>query len=135
MIDDEAAPLDPHVRPRIVAGRTLTAQAYLEALHEREAMKLAFNAAMDGLDALLTPSTMTTALPVDEVDQTKAPAHYTRFGNFLDLCAVSLPTGSGAGGLPTSLQIVCRAYEEATALRIGWAYQNATEWHLRRPPE
>ena len=135
LIDDEGAPLDPHVRPRIVAGRTLTAQAYLEALHEREKMKLAFNAAMAGVDALLTPTTMTTALPVDEVDQTKAPAHYTRFGNFLDLCAVSLPNGIGAGGLPTSLQIVCKAYDEATALRIGWAYQNATEWHLRRPPE
>jgi aspartyl-tRNA(Asn)/glutamyl-tRNA(Gln) amidotransferase subunit A len=135
LIDDENAPLDPHVRPRIVAGRTLTAQAYIEALHQREAMKQAFGAALDGLDALLTPTTMTTAVPLDEVDQTKAPAHYTRFGNFLDLCAVSVPNGSGAGGLPTSLQIVCRGYDEDTALRIGWAYQNATDWHLRRPPE
>ena len=135
LIDDENAPLDPHVRPRIVAGRTLTAQAYIEALHQREAMKQAFGAALDGLDALLTPTTMTTAVPLDEVDQTKAPAHYTRFGNFLDLCAVSVPNGSGAGGLPTSLQIVCRGYDEATALRVGWAYQNATDWHLRRPPE
>jgi aspartyl-tRNA(Asn)/glutamyl-tRNA(Gln) amidotransferase subunit A len=135
LIDDENSPLDPHVRPRIVAGRTLTAQAYIEALQQREAMKQAFGAALDGIDALLTPTTMTTAVPVDEVDQTKAPAHYTRFGNFLDLCAVSLPNGFGEGGLPTSLQIVCRGYDEATALRIGWAYQNATEWHLRRPPE
>jgi aspartyl-tRNA(Asn)/glutamyl-tRNA(Gln) amidotransferase subunit A len=135
LIDDENAPLDPHVRPRIVAGRTLTAQAYIEALHQREAMKQAFGAALDGIDALLTPTTMTTAVPLDEVDQTKAPAHYTRFGNFLDLCAVSVPNGSGAGGLPTSLQIVCRGYDEATALRVGWAYQNATDWHLRRPPE
>jgi aspartyl-tRNA(Asn)/glutamyl-tRNA(Gln) amidotransferase subunit A len=135
LIDDENAPLDPHVRPRIVAGRTLSAQAYIEALQQREAMKQAFGAALDGIDALLTPTTMTTAVPLDEVDQTKAPAHYTRFGNFLDLCAVSVPNGSGAGGLPTSLQIVCRGYDEATALRIGWAYQNATDWHLRRPPE
>ena len=135
LIDHESAPLDPHVRPRIVAGRTLTAQAYIEALHEREKMKLSFNAAMAGVDALLTPTTMTTAVPLDEVDQTTAPAHYTRFGNFLDLCAVAVPNGFGAGGLPTSLQVVCRAYDEATALRIGWAYQNATEWHLRRPPD
>jgi aspartyl-tRNA(Asn)/glutamyl-tRNA(Gln) amidotransferase subunit A len=135
LIDDENAPLDPHVRPRIVTGRTLSAQAYIKALQQREAMKQAFGAALDGIDAVLTPTTMTTAVPLDEVDQTKAPAHYTRFGNFLDLCAVSLPNGSGEGGLPTSLQIVCRGYDEATALRIGWAYQNATEWHLRRPPE
>ena len=135
LIDDDGAPLDPHVRPRISAGRSLTAQAYLEALEERERMKGAFATAMDGIDALLTPTTMTTALLVDEVDQTKAPAHYTRFGNFLDLCAVALPNGVGSGGLPTSLQIVCRAYDEATALRVGWVFQAATDWHLRRPPE
>jgi aspartyl-tRNA(Asn)/glutamyl-tRNA(Gln) amidotransferase subunit A len=135
LIDDPNAPLDEHVRPRIAAGRTITAQAYLESLQQREAMKLLFAAALHGIDALLTPTTMTTALPLDEVDQTKAPAHYTRFGNFLDLCALSLPNGFASDGLPTSLQIVCRAYEEATALRIGWAYQDATDWHLRRPPE
>lgn len=134
LIDDEKAPLDPHVRPRIAAGRTLTAKTYLDALRMREQMKLNYAAALDGIDALLTPTTMTTAVPLEEVDQTKAPAHFTRFGNFLDLCAVALPNGMDAGGLPTSLQIVCRAYDEATALRIGWAYQNATEWHLRRPP-
>jgi aspartyl-tRNA(Asn)/glutamyl-tRNA(Gln) amidotransferase subunit A len=134
LVDDETSPLDPHVRPRILAGRTLTAQAYIDALQQREEMKQVFGRALDGIDAFLTPSTMTTALPLDEVDQTTAPAHFTRFGNFLDLCAVSLPNGAGAGGLPTSLQIVCRGYDEATALRIGWAYQNATEWHLRRPP-
>ena len=135
LIDDANAPLDPDVRPRIAGGRSITAQAYIEALQVREAMKLKFAAALEGIDALLTPTTMTTALPLEEVDQGKAPAHYTRFGNFLDLCAVSLPNGFGAGGLPTSLQIVCRAYDEATALRIGWAYQTATDWHLRRPPE
>lgn len=134
LIDDEKAPLDPHVRPRIAAGRTLTAQTYLDALRIREEMKLKYAAALDGIDALLTPTTMTTAVPLEDVDQTKAPAHFTRFGNFLDLCAVALPNGMDAGGLPTSLQIVCRAYDEATALRIGWAYQNTTEWHLRRPP-
>jgi aspartyl-tRNA(Asn)/glutamyl-tRNA(Gln) amidotransferase subunit A len=134
LIDDEKAPLDPHVRPRIAAGRSITAQAYLDALRIREEMKLKYAAALDGIDALLTPTTMTTAVPLEEVDQTKAPAHFTRFGNFLDLCAVALPNGMDAAGLPTSLQIVCRAYDEATALRIGWAWQNATEWHLRRPP-
>lgn len=134
LIDDERAPLDPHVRPRIAAGRDVTARAYIEALQQREAMKLQFATAMDGVDALLTPTTMTTALPLEDVDQGKAPAHFTRFGNFLDLCALALPNGQGEGGLPTSLQVVCRGWDEAMALRIGWAYENATEWHRRRPP-
>jgi aspartyl-tRNA(Asn)/glutamyl-tRNA(Gln) amidotransferase subunit A len=133
LIDDEAAPLDPHVRPRIAAGRDIGSQSYLEALHRRETMKARFAAAMDGVDALLTPTTMTTAVPLDEVDQTKAPAHYTRFVNYLDLTALALPNGCDANGLPTSLQIVCRWCDEATALRIGWALEQATGWHARRP--
>src|SRR5690606_29938063 len=79
LIDDESAQLDPHVRPRIAAGRTVTAKEYLDALQAREVMKGKFTAALDGIDALLTPTTMTTAVPVDEVDQSTAPAHYTRF--------------------------------------------------------
>ena len=133
LVDDPQAPLDPHVRARVAPGRELTARAYIEALQLRVTMKAEYAAAMQGVDALLTPTTMTTALPLEEVDQAKAPAHYTRFANFLDLCALALPNGIAADGLPTSLQIVCRGYDEATALRIGWAYQNATDWHLRRP--
>ena len=135
LVDDENAPLDPHVRPRIAAGRNVTAREYIDALAMRNVMKQQFAQALEGIDALLTPTTMTTAVPVDEVDQTKAPAHYTRFANYLDLCALALPNGIAPDGLPTSLQIVCRAHDEATALRIGWAYQDATEWHLRRPPQ
>ena len=134
LVDDEKAPLDPHVRPRIAGGRDVTAQAYIEALRMRDVMKAQFAAAFEGIDALLTPTTMTTAVLLDEVDQTKAPAHYTRFGNYLDLCALALPNGIAPDGLPTSLQIVCRANDEATALRVGWAYQNSTDWHLCRPP-
>jgi aspartyl-tRNA(Asn)/glutamyl-tRNA(Gln) amidotransferase subunit A len=133
LIDDEAAPLDPHVRPRITPGRSLTAREYLEALQVREAMKREFAAAIEGVDAVLTPTTMTTAVPIDEVDQTRAPAHYTRFANYLDLTALALPNGIDQQGLPTSLQITCRWADEATALRIGWALQQATDWHLRRP--
>jgi aspartyl-tRNA(Asn)/glutamyl-tRNA(Gln) amidotransferase subunit A len=134
LIDDEAAPLDPHVRPRIAAGRNVSAREYIEALRMRDTMKQQFAAAMEGIDALLTPTTMTTALPLDEVDQAKAPAHYTRFANFLDLTALALPNGADDAGLPTSLQVVCRGCDEATALRIGWALQQATDWHLREPP-
>jgi len=133
LVDDESLPLDEDVRPRLRAGRDISARAYLEALRRRGEMKRAFAAALGPVDALLTPTTETAALPLAAVDQSAAPSHFTRFVNFLDLCALSLPNGFTAEGLPTSLQIVCRAYEEATALRIGWAYQNATDWHERHP--
>lgn len=134
LVDDENAPLDPHVRARILPGRDLSASDYLEALNRRQHMQRTFSTAMDGIDAVLTPTTMTTAVPLEDVDESGSPAHYTRFVNYLDLTAVALPNGFAPDGLPTSLQIVCRGRDEATALRIGWAYQQATEWHLARPP-
>ena len=90
--------------------------------------------AMAGFDALLTPTTETCAIPLEAVDQNKAAARFTRAANLLDLCALALPDGFTEEGLPTSLQIMCRGYDEATLLRIGWAYQAATDWHQRMPP-
>ena len=134
LVDDQSLPIDDAVRPRIRSGRGVSARDYLRALAERDQAKRDFAAAMEGIDALLTPTTQTAAIPVDRVDQASTPAHFTRFGNALELCALALPNGFTATGLPLSLQIICRGYDEATALRIGWAYQQATDWHERRPP-
>ena len=68
-------------------------------------------------------------------DQSGTAAHFTRPVNYLGLCALAVPDGFTAGGLPTSLQIICAAGEEAMALRIGWAYEDATTWKDRRAPE
>ena len=62
------------------------------------------------------------------------PIRFGRFVNILDLCGLALPNGFTSEGMPTSLQIVCRGYEEAEALRIGHAYQRETDWHQRLPP-
>jgi aspartyl-tRNA(Asn)/glutamyl-tRNA(Gln) amidotransferase subunit A len=135
LIDDMSLPIDEAVRPRIAAGRGISARDYLAALRDREEAKRQFAASTADIDALLTPTTQMAAIPLDAVDQTTTPAHFTRFVNFLDLCAVALPNGFTASGLPISLQIVCRGYDEATALRIGWAYQQASNWHERRPSD
>src|SRR6266699_667264 len=133
IVDDESLPLDEDVRPRIRAGREVSARAYLTALREREARKRAFAAAFASFDALLSPTTPMIALPLDAVDQSKTPAHFTRLANLLDLCALAVPNGI-ANGLPTSLQIIGRGYDEESVLRMGHAYQGATDWHERTPP-
>jgi aspartyl-tRNA(Asn)/glutamyl-tRNA(Gln) amidotransferase subunit A len=134
LVDDDAQPLDQDVRPRVRAGAKISSRDYLVALAERERMKASFTHAIDGIDALLTPTAVTPAVPVASIDQNTTPAMLTRWVNFLDLCAVAVPNGFAAGGLPSSLQIVCRAYAEPLALRIGYAYQSAHDWHLRVPP-
>ena len=135
LIDDMSLPIDAAVRPRIAVGKGVSARDYLAALRDREEAKREFAAAFADADALLTPTTQTAAIPLGEVDQASTPAHFTRFVNFLDLCALALPNGFTATGLPISLQVVCRGYDEATALRVGWAYQHATDSHQRRPPD
>ena len=126
LVDDNAQQLDQDVRPRVRAGAAISSKDYLAALAERERMKVSFNAAIEGVDALLTPTAVTPAIPVAAIDQNTTPAMFTRWVNFLDLCAVAVPNGLTADGLPTSLQIVCRSYAEPLALRIGHAYQRRT---------
>jgi aspartyl-tRNA(Asn)/glutamyl-tRNA(Gln) amidotransferase subunit A len=133
LADDNAQPLDQDVRPRVRAGAAISSSEYLTALAERERMKIAFAAAIEGVDAILTPTMVTAAPLVSSIDQNKTPAVFTRWVTFYDLCAAAVPNGFTAGGLPSSLQIICRGYQEALALRIGWAYQSAHDWHMRVP--
>ncbi|MBV6274305.1 amidase [Alcaligenaceae bacterium CGII-47] len=130
---DLTAPLDPVVRARMLTGASTTAADYLQTLQTREADIAEFNRAMAPFDALLTPTTASTAIPVSEIDPNNQPSRFTRIANYLNLCALSVPNGLDDRGLPTSLQITCKYADERTALRIGWAYQQASNWHLRRP--
>lgn len=134
LVDDPTSPLDEDVRPRVRAGAAISSRGYLTVLAERERLKRVYAEATKDIDALLTPTTLAPAIPIAAIDQNTTPGMATRWVNFLDLCALALPNGFSAGGLPLSLQIVCRGYDEATALRIGWAYQTATDWHERVPP-
>src|SRR5262245_22396673 len=135
LVDDMSLPVDPHVRPRIQLGRAISARDYLMTLAERDERCRQFAAAMADADALLTPTTQTAALPIDQVDQSGTAAYFTRGVNYLGLCALAVPNGFTATGLPTSLHIVCHPGDESMALRIGWAYEQATDWKARRPPE
>jgi aspartyl-tRNA(Asn)/glutamyl-tRNA(Gln) amidotransferase subunit A len=135
LVDDMSLPVDPHIRPRIQLGRNVSARDYLLTLAEMAERRREFAAALADVDALLTPTAQTAAIPIDKVDESGTAAFFTRVGNYLGLCGLAVPNGFTPGGLPTSLQILCHAGAEATALRIGWAYEQATDWKSRRPPE
>jgi aspartyl-tRNA(Asn)/glutamyl-tRNA(Gln) amidotransferase subunit A len=131
--DNPDLPLDEAVRARLRSG-AISARDYLLAVRDRGDLQRAFADALASVDALLTPTTQSGPIPLDHVDHGQTPAVLTRFVNLLGLCALALPNGYTRDGLPSSLQIVCREFDEVTALRVGWAYQNATEWHERMPP-
>ena len=135
LVDDDKQPVDPHVRPRIQIGRGVSARDYILALAEREERSREVAAALADVDALLTPTALTPPIPIEQADQAGTAAHFTRPVNYLGLCGLAVPNGFTPGGLPTSLQIVAHAGDEAIALRIGHAYEEATDWKTRRPPE
>ena len=136
LVDDEGLPVDDDVRPRIRPGRDMPAREYIAVQRERAAIRREFDAALDraGADALLTPAARTAAPAVAYIDQSTTAATFTRPFNLIDYCALAVPNGRSGGGLPLSLQIACRGYDEGTALRIGQAFQRATDWHTRVPP-
>lgn len=132
-IDDPTTKVDDVVRRRLLGGAKIAAHEYLAAQRLREQVKRKWTEAMKGIDAFLTPSTQTAAFPLTEIDYDAAPVRFARWVNLLDLCGLVVPNGFTREGLPTSLQVVGRGYEEAMVLRVGQAYQGATQWHERMP--
>jgi Asp-tRNA(Asn)/Glu-tRNA(Gln) amidotransferase A subunit family amidase len=90
------------------------------------------------LTALAGPTLPKTSFPLDWIVPGEEPywtklVPYTFPGNLTGLPAISVPCGFTDAGLPVGLQIFARPFDEATVLRIGHAYQEATSWHERRP--
>lgn len=133
LAEDPTQQLDDAVRKRVLAGANISANSYLKTKFLQGELKRKYYAVTHDIDALLTPTTESAAITLGEVDEDKSPARFTRFGNLLELCGLAIPNGYTASGLPLSLQIVCRGYDEALALRIGYAFQQATPWHQRLP--
>lgn len=133
-IEDEALEIDPWVRQRTLAGKAISAADYSAELAARKRTAADFDEWMHGRDALLTPTLPITALPIADVDEATSPhATFTRAVNYFGACGLSLPAGASTGGLPIGMQLIGRAFVDATLLRLGRAFQSMTDWHLRRP--
>ena len=126
--------IDPGVRQRTLAGKSVSAAEYLDELAHRRRAAARFASWMIGRDALLTPTLPITAVPVVDVDESTTPlATFTRAANYLGACALSLPVGLSRAGLPIGMQLMGSAFADATLIRIGLAIQRETSWHLRTP--
>ncbi len=68
-----------------------------------------------------------------ERDPLDSLVHFTCPFNLTGLPALALPAGFNEHGLPLGIQLVSRAFDESLVLRVGYAYEQATEWHRRHP--
>ena len=141
LLEERFDELDPVVSTRMRSGRALLAIDFLEAFDTWRRLPASFTERTAGIDAFLVPATMLPARPLAEVDA--SPESYARFngqylrntsiGNRLQWCGVSVPCGFTDDGLPIGLMIHAPAMQEHVVLRVGNAFQTATDWHRRHP--
>lgn len=126
------------VREALLAGFSVSAVDYVDAQQKRERFRQQWRKLFDEIDVLLTPTVPVAAMeatkpqvrwpdgltegPVDAYIRFSAPA------NLAGLPALSVPCGFTSAGLPVGLQIIGRAFDEPTVLRVGHAYQTAEAW-------
>lgn len=110
---------------------------YLKAQKVRTLIKDDFDQAFETCDALVAPTTPTTAFRIGEKTDDPLQMYlgdvFTLSLNLAGVCGISIPCGF-AEGMPVGLQVFGDAYDESTVLRIACAYEQATDWHMRHPP-
>ena len=130
----------PEVTRRIMLGTFALSAGYYEAYYlkaqqARTLIRQDFSKVFESVDALVTPTSPIAAFPIGEkagdpvqmylIDVCTIPV------NIAGLPALSVPCGF-SDGLPVGMQLIGPHLSEPTLLRIGHAYEQATEWHLRR---
>ena len=137
-----AADYSEEVRKRLEKGAGVRAVDYLKALEARKVVQADFAAAFARVDAIFAP-TVPVAAPCigeervnigsEEESVRSALLRLNRPANLTGLPAISIPCGFTRAGLPVGLQLIGRAFDEATLLRVAYAYEQAAGWRRRHP--
>src|SRR5919106_1788546 len=110
---------------------------YLKAQRVRTLIKRDFDEAFGHCDVIITPTTPTTAFKLGEKTQDPLQMYlsdiYTISINLAGLPALSLPCGFDQDKMPIGMQIIGKHFDESTILRVGYAYEQQTEWHKIKP--
>lgn len=132
------------VRSLLEVGELLLATHYLQAQRYRTLLRNEFLDAFRQVDVFICPSLPFTATPIGqttvcidpgrEEDMLSAIMQFTGIASLTGLPSLNVPCGFDPDGLPVGMQIIGRPFDEATLLRVGHAFQHATEFHRRTPP-
>ncbi len=132
----------PQVLMRLQNGLAIPGVSYLEAMRWRGPALAAFNTAVADVDAVIAPVAPVPAPTIAESDVGNSPdaesviqrlTRFTRPINYLGLPSLAIPAGFTNAGLPVGMQLIGRSFDEAMLLRIGAAFQRATDFHDRVP--
>lgn len=138
-----AAEYSEEVRKRLEMGADVRAVDYLAALEARKQVQADFAAAFKRVDAIVAPTVPVTApaigesrvrIGAEEESVRSALIRLNRPANFTGLPAISVPCGLTRAGLPVGLQLIGRAFDEATLLCLASAYEQDQPWRTKHPP-
>lgn len=129
----------PEVKQRIMIGTYALSAGYYDAFYlkaqqVRTLIKRDFDRVFEKFDAIVSPTTPTTAFKIGEVGDPlamKLNDVLTIPANMAGVPSISVPCGF-ASGLPIGLQLMAPAFGEETLLRIAHAFEQATDWHKKR---
>jgi Asp-tRNA(Asn)/Glu-tRNA(Gln) amidotransferase A subunit family amidase len=139
------ADYDRGTRRRLLAAALIPAALVQKAQQARALIRAQVLGALERFDLLVAPTSHRPAPAIAAFTApitTRAEAaarfftrrSFTTPASLAGAPALAVPCGFSAAGLPLSLQIIGRRFEDATVLRVGHAYEQATGWHRRRPP-
>jgi aspartyl-tRNA(Asn)/glutamyl-tRNA(Gln) amidotransferase subunit A len=132
----------PEVKRRIMIGTYALSSGYYDAYYlkaqkVRTIIRREFEEAFERYDVIAAPVTPTPAFKLGEKTSDPYAMYlndiFTLPVNIAGLPGISVPAGF-VDGLPVGLQLIGKAFDEATVLRAAYAYQQATEWHRAHPP-
>ena len=123
-----------------MVGSIIPAQTLYKALQLRSLLRYQVLKELETTDILLSPSTGAPAqlLEQDPVIDGKGKVNRTPWllattFSLANVPTLSVPCGFTTTGLPIGLQLAGRPFDESTVFRVGHAYEQQTDWHLRRP--
>ena len=130
------------VKRRIMLGTYALSSGYYEAYYKkaqqvRTLIKKDFEDVFKHVDIIVTPTTPTAAFKINE--KTSDPLQmylsdiFTISVNLAGVPAISIPCGFTANNLPIGLQLIGKHFDEESLFRVAYAYEQATDWHRRKP--
>lgn len=132
MMDKPPVDLHPVVREIVLRAQGQSAADAFKGEYRRAALAREALTLLDGLDGLLVPTTptiyRTEAVLADPVTLNSRLGRYTNFVNLLDMCALALPGGFRADGLPAGITLIGRAWQDRLLADLGHRWQQARPW-------
>ncbi len=127
----------PNGRVGGYAASLVTAVDYLHAMRLRIPMRKAWNEMFKKIDVLVAPSRSTVSYPIDKTFDQAYPGITASSpigaSNLVGVPAISVQNGFGQNDLPTGIQFVGPAWSDYSLIELAVKFQQATDWHKRRP--